>query len=131
MLDVSPAMVAPEVARAAIGSEVLAVAEYDVWCVGLLLLKLLLGPSQSSILISSSAQRIQPKGWYLTDVAQLQAGCYSSPEWLEPSVAELGGVLFGCLVAEEQQRCSADVLLQLPCFSAVPTWGELALLLRA
>jgi hypothetical protein len=123
---VTPLMTSPEVARGA----TLAGCEYDVWCVGVLLLEMVLGRASFVDLFVACSGHRHALGIMCTmvDVASLHAMCSSHAEWQQPGVAELGAVLFSTmLVAAPQRSCSAQ-LLQHPCFSAAPTRAELALL---
>ncbi len=125
LLTVTPCMTPPEVARGAKRAG----CEYDVWGVGMVLLEVLLG--KEALGKASTGCFDYCKAMYalcrLVDVAGLHAACSSSPEWQQqPGAAELGGVLFGCMVTEQAQRSSGAQLLQLPCFSEAPAPAELA-----
>ena len=127
LLDATPVMVAPEAARAQKEQrQAAAGCEYDVWCMGLVLLELLLGSEAFDDEFHRCASH--QGRWFLTNVVQLRAACCSNAAWQQPGVAALGGTVFGCMLVEEQQRSSGPQLLGMPCFSAVPTWGEVALL---
>jgi serine/threonine protein kinase len=125
LLDVPPIMASP---KAAMG-KMLAGCEFDTWFVGVLLLELLLGAKAYMTLRRANRTIISSMGFKcLMHVADLRDACSNSPVWQQPGVAAMGNVLFSCLVVEDEARSCADELLQLPCFSTAPTWGELALL---
>jgi hypothetical protein len=118
-------MASPE---AATNPQELAGCEYDVWCVGVMLLQVLLGSELVRTVLMSLACISMHQRDSGRLVAQLHSYCSSATEWQQPGAAALGAVLFSCMAVGQEQRSSSDQLLLLPCFSAPPTWGELALL---
>ena len=132
LLGATPYMVPPEVAQ----GQVLVGSGYDVWCLGIMLLELLLGPREGYKLV----RRAATYGWRAAcglyvchvEVGKLQRLCIEAAGWQQDLLVEiLGAAAFSSMLLEEpKQRFSGARLARLPLFGTLPTWGELGELAR-